>query len=242
MATVEIVDRSAMVNRLKGDLTLDPKKTAIITIDMHRGHLDPKVATMPCSEEDCRKVIRNTLRLLEIGRTYEVPIIHVKLVQRKIPGLGAEGMNVPFWRALHNITEEKNRLSPGRRSTVDDHNIEGSVQTEMIPELVGKGDYLIENKKRLNCFYGTDLEELLRVLGVDTTVFIGINTNTCDLDTAFAAFDMDYRVIVISDCVASMYGEDLHLLALQNISRCLGWVLTVDEFAAKLERAKAASA
>jgi hypothetical protein len=31
-----------------------------------------------------------------------------------------------------------------------------------------------------------------------------------------------------------MYGQDLHVFALQNIARCIGWVLTVDEFAEKL--------
>ena len=47
MATVEILDRSSMVDRLKRDLAIDRERTAIITIDMHRGHLDPAVATMP---------------------------------------------------------------------------------------------------------------------------------------------------------------------------------------------------
>jgi hypothetical protein len=39
---------------------------------------------------------------------------------------------------------------------------------------------------------------------------------------------------VIPDCVASAYGEDLHLFALTNIQRRLGWVLTLDELDAKL--------
>ncbi len=51
MATVEIVDRSSMVDRLKRGLTIDPRHTAIVTVDMHRGHLDPAVATMPAKPE-----------------------------------------------------------------------------------------------------------------------------------------------------------------------------------------------
>ena len=38
------------------------------------------------------------------------------------------------------------------------------------------------------------------------------------------------QIIVIADGVASMYGDDLHVFGLQNVSRCLGWVLTADEF------------
>ncbi len=40
----------------------------------------------------------------------------------------------------------------------------------------------------------------------------------------------DLQVIVIADGVASMHGDDLHVFGLQNVSRCLGWVLTADEF------------
>ena len=63
---------------------------------------------------------------------------------------------------------------------------------------------------------------------------MGINTNTCVLNTAFTAHNLNYQTIVLSDCVASMYGNDLHELGLQNVQRCLGWVLTNDELRKKL--------
>jgi nicotinamidase-related amidase len=235
MATVKIVDRSEMVNQLKGMLTLEPRRTAIVTVDMHRGHLDPKVATLPASPEDCERVIRHTETLLSLAREQGIPVIHVVTVQRGIPGLGAEGRKSPFWSALQKIGDEKDRWSPGRKSGIDHHNLLGSIQTQVIPSLYRKGDYVIKNKKRLNCYTGTDLEELCRVLKVDTVVLAGINTNTCVLNTAFTFFDRDFTVVVISDCVASMYGEDMHVFGLENVKRCLGWVLTVDEFAAKLK-------
>jgi nicotinamidase-related amidase len=121
-----------------------------------------------------------------------------------------------------------------RRGTL--HNIQGSLQTELMPEIgPEKGDYVIENKKTFSSFQGTDLEHLLRiVLGVDTVVLMGINTNTCVLCAAFESFNLGYKTVVISDCVASMYGQDLHGLGLQNVARCLGWVLTVNEFKEKV--------
>jgi nicotinamidase-related amidase len=88
---------------------------------------------------------------------------------------------------------------------------------------------------RTTAVYGTDLEILLRTLKADTVVLIGINTNTCVQCTAFEAYNRDFKTVVISDCVGSMYGEDLHVFGLQNVSRCLGWVLTIDEFKEKLE-------
>lgn len=235
MTTVEIVDRSSMIDKLRGGLVLKPRETVIITIDMHRGHLDPKVATMAAKPEDATRVIAAAKELLDLARARGVPVIHVKLVFRKIPGIGSEGMTQPFWHALHEMVSDEDRLTPGRRSTVDGHNIVGSPGTELIPELYSDGDYVIDNKKRLDCFHGTDLKTLLEILGAKTVCLMGINTNTCVLNTAFTAFNNDYRVVVLSDCVASMYGDDLHELGLQNVVRCLGWTLNNTQFRDKLE-------
>ncbi len=233
MSTVEIVDRSKMVSALKRQLTIDRGKTAIVAVDMHRGHLDPSVATMPAAPEDCDRVISAAKSLLNFARSRNIPVIHVILIHRNIPGFGSEGMKVGFWRAIQEFLAEEDRLSPGRKSTTASHNLEGSPGTQIIPDLYAPTDYVISNKKRLDCFYGTDLEILLRTVGIETIALMGINTNTCVLNTAFSAFNRDFQVIVISDCVASMYGEDLHILGLENVKRCLGYVLTGQEFREK---------
>jgi nicotinamidase-related amidase len=237
MATVEIVDRSSLVAGLYRELVLDPRETAIVTIDMHRGHLDMDVATMPAKPEDAKRVIANARAALEFARAQGIPVVHVILVYRRLPGLGSEGMVSPFWKAMHAALGELDRLVPGRRSTVREHNVEGSPGTQIIPELYAAGDCVIDNKKRLDCFYGTDLRQLLDTLGVKNVVLMGINTNTCVLNTSFTAFNFDYRVVVLSDCVASMYGDDLHVLGLQNVARCLGWVVTNEQFFEKVRAA-----
>ena len=87
---------------------------------------------------------------------------------------------------MHAALGEQDRLTPGRKSTVREHNIEGSPGTQIIPELYRPGDYVIDNKKRLDCFYGTDLRQLLDTLGV------------------------------------------------KNVARCLGWVITNEQFFEKV--------
>ena len=235
MNSVEIVDRGSLLKGLYQQLSLRAQESAIVTIDMHRGHLDMDVATMPTKPEDAERVIRNAKQVLDFARQAKMPVIHVVLVYRRIPGIGSEGMVSHFWKAMHAAQGETDRLTPGRKSTVREHNVEGSPGTQIIPELYRPGDHVINNKKRLDCFYGTDLRQLLEVLNVKTTVLMGINTNTCVLNTAFTAFNFDYRVVVLSDCVASMYGDDLHVLGLQNISRCLGWVITNEQFFEKIK-------
>ena len=41
-------------------------------------------------------------------------------------------------------------------------------------------------------------------------------------------------MVVLSNCVASMYGDDLHVLGLQNVARCMGWVVTNEQFFEKI--------
>jgi nicotinamidase-related amidase len=238
MPIVEITDRSQMIARLEQALVLDPRQTAIVTVDMHRGHLDMEAATMPTTPEDARRVLAAAREALAFARTHGVPVIHVVLTYRMIPGLGSESMTQPFWRAVAEIRNEQDRLTPGRSSTTTHHNIEGSRGTEIIPELLEPTDYVIDNKKRLDCFYGTDLDMLLQNLGAKNVCLMGINTNTCVLNTSFTAFNKNYRVVVLADCVASMYGEDLHVFGLQNVARCLGWVIDNASFRRKLEEGR----
>jgi len=233
---VDIVDRGSLIAGLYKQLKLE--KPAIIAIDMHRGHLDMDVATMPAKPEDAKRVVARGKEVLDSARKNQIPVIHVVLVHRRIPGVGTDAMVSPFWQAMHAAQAETDRLVPGRKSTVREHNVEGSPGTQIIPELYREGDYVINSKKRLDCFYGTDLRQLLDTLKVKNVVLMGINTNTCVLNTSFTAFNFDYRVVVLSDCVASMYGDDLHVLGLQNISRCLGWVFTNDQLFEKLKEEK----
>jgi nicotinamidase-related amidase len=88
--SIEIVDRSSMITKLNEGVTLRPRETAFVTIDMHRGHLDMEVATMAAKPDDARRVVANAKEILDFARTKRMPIIHVKLVFRKIPGIGRD--------------------------------------------------------------------------------------------------------------------------------------------------------
>ncbi len=234
-----LVDPARLKATLNELLVIDPARTAIVAVDMHRGHLDPAVATEPVPADACRRVVARTRALLDLARERRMPVIHVVLRYRRHPEPALERLAAPFKRA---VDLARQRLL-GERSSLRDHNVEGSVQTQIMPELGPvEGDLVIDNKKRLSAFYGTDLEILLRVLKIDTVVVVGVNTNTCVLCTAFEAANRDLTTVVISDCVTSLYGDDLHAAALENIARCFGWVLSLEEFRAKVEAAAPAAA
>jgi nicotinamidase-related amidase len=77
------------------------------------------------------------------------------------------------------------------------------------------GDIVI-SKSRFSAFAGTGLAERLRDDGVDTVVLAGLTTECCIQASAWAAFDLDFRVILASDACAA-YEEDLHRHALRAL-------------------------
>lgn len=231
MTAAGFIDRSPMIDRLNAHLQVDSARSALVAIDMLRGHLDPDCATLPVPRETAEQVVRANQRLFELCRRAGVPIIHATQVQRRYPTPSADVLSNPFWAAVHAVGES---LTPGMASALERHNLEGSPQAEIMPELQAvEGEHIVI-KKRLTAFHATDLELLLRSLGVDTTILVGVNTNTCVTGTAFEAMHRDFKVVVIGDCVASGHGEDLHRFALQNLARCVGWVLSTDQLAEKL--------
>ena len=196
------------------EMQLDPVKTAVVSIDMHRGHLDPDVATMPLPAGQCGPLLERTRQLFRSIRQVGVPIIHIVTIYRDEEEISSS----PIWRA-------KSRDPSATRRNAMQHNLFGGPGIELMPGVHEPGDPVLTTKKRYSSFHGTELDWLLRSrFGVDTVILVGVNTNTCVLCAAFDACNRDYRVIVASDCVDTMDGEDLHRFALESMRVSLGWV------------------
>jgi nicotinamidase-related amidase len=58
-------------------------------------------------------------------------------------------------------------------------------------------------KKRYSMFYGTSLESLLQELDADPLILAGVNTHACIRTAAVDAYQRDFQVIIVRDCVAS---------------------------------------
>ena len=84
----------------------------------------------------------------------------------------------------------------------DVHLLEGDTGTEVADELGMRAhDYFI-TKRRYSCFFGTDLEILLKGLNTQTLVLIGGLTDVCVHYTFVDAHQHDYFCRVVEDCVA----------------------------------------
>ena len=206
------------------NLGVDEARAAAVAIDLHRGHLDPSVATMPLAADRAAKVVAANRRFLERCRAARIPVIHL-LTQYS----DAEEIRCnPFWR-----TRAENPDNP--RRNVLAHNLAGMPGVTVMPEVLRPGDRIVDTKKRYDCFVGTDLDFTLRAHGINTLLVTGVNTNSCVLSTVTAACSRDYAVIVVEDCVDTMDGAALHEAALACIRTAFGFVLGSQEvFAAAL--------
>jgi nicotinamidase-related amidase len=160
-----------MIASLRAQLTIDSGRTAVVLVDAHRGHLDPQVATMPVAPDEARRVRERLAHLVTGARSAHVPIIHVVLTHGRFPYPGVDSMGNPFWRA---VEAAKQSLTPDRPSTISGHNLEGSVQTEILPELgpdaFNRDLQVIVIADAVASMYGDDLhvfglENIRRALG-----------------------------------------------------------------------------
>ena len=193
-------------------------RAGIIAIDLHRGHLDPAVATMPLDAADAARVVAANERFFRKARAAGIQVFHCVATYRD----SAEIALNPAWRAR---AEDPNNP----RKNVLQHNIRGMPGCEVMPALLDPSDFVIDAKKRYDCFTATDLELSLRAHGIDTVLITGVNTNSCVMATSTAACCRDFAVVVISDCVDTMDGRALHDAALEVIGRAFGQVMTSDE-------------
>jgi ureidoacrylate peracid hydrolase len=93
--------------------------------------------------------------------------------------------------------------------------VEGTRGADFVgPQPQGKD--VIISKSRFSAFAGTGLAERLRAQAIDTLVLAGLTTECCIQASAWAAFELDFRVILASDACAA-YEESLHRHALRAL-------------------------
>ena len=88
-------------------------------------------------------------------------------------------------------------------------------------------DYVIQ-KRRYSAFFGTDVDLVLREHDIKRVIVVGTKTNCCIRATVTDAYNLDYEVIVISDCVATN-DPTVNEVHLSDIQKYLGTVISLAE-------------
>ena len=120
------------------------------------------------------------------------------------------------------------------------HLLEGDAGTEISADLDLRPDDYVITKRRYSCFFGTELEILLKGLRADTLVFIGGHTDVCVHYSFVDGHQHDYFCRVIEDCVAgsSLEAHTASLRAMEYLQT--GACRSSDEMMAAFERAGSA--
>ena len=192
------------------------KKSAVVSIDMNRSHLDDDC---PCPAPRARDIIEPINIFHRQARKIGLPIIHIKSTLRKEGVDDLHGLKAA-WRSVF-------PLYIGEISNSNEHALEGTKWSELVTE-VNEEDLIVQTKKRLTAFYPSDLDFLLRNLGTRTIILNGGMTDCCILNSAFDGSNLGYKVIVLSDLVRGTNAE-MENAALKIISIHLGLVMDSNE-------------
>ena len=106
-----------------------------------------------------------------------------------------------------------------------DHAIAGTKGAEVIPELeLCEKDYVVP-KRRYSGFFHTDLDLLLKELGVDTVILTGLHAHMCVRHTAADAYQLGYGIVVAKDATDSFTEED-YLYGIKYLKEVYGAEIT----------------
>lgn len=150
---------------------------ALIVVDMQKDFIEPQG---PLPADGGVAIIPRINQLLALARRCQWPVIFTHETHR--PDLSDYGIELEF--------------DPR-------HCEEGGPGPELAVGLMAlPGDRHIWAKRRYDAFFGTELDTLLRSLSVKNLIVCGVDTDICVLSTVCTARNLDYRVVVASDCCA----------------------------------------
>lgn len=149
---------------------------------------------------------------LEVPETRNV----IKVIRKEVDRAHAEGRPVLYVCDAHEPDDKE-----FTRFRWPAHAVKGTKGAEVVEELKPSQKDIVIRKKTYSGFYGTKLEETLKLLGVDSLRLTGCVTHICIMFTAADAVLRDYQVTVVMDGVAGLARED-HDAALRIMKNVMG--------------------
>jgi biuret amidohydrolase len=211
------------------DFKVNPASTALLIIDMQKnGYCEDFglgkiwLESMP---EKARywfsrlhdTVTPNIRSLLTFFRDNGLRVIFIRVG----PFL-ADGSDMIERRRLR---EETSR----RRLGLDHIYYLGSPELQIIDELKPQSGELVIDKNSASAFNSTNIDQILRNLGIESLVITGVATNACVETTARDAADRGYKCILVDDACATIQGQEVHDMTMHNFASLFGKVMSASE-------------
>jgi ureidoacrylate peracid hydrolase len=163
------------------------ESAALVVVDMQNGFLRPDgfFARGGLDWRRCAATIEPTARVIAAARAARLPVVFTRYTLK--PDYSDAGL----------LAEWRPRLKTVGAMVRDTRDWE--ICAELTPE---PGEMIVD-KSRYSAFHGTGLAERLRALGVTLVVVTGVTTNMCVESTVRDAFTLDFKVLVLEDCVGA---------------------------------------
>ena len=200
---------------------LDPKKTALVVVDMQNAFMLPGVAHAPCPMAE--KIVPNINRLALAVRDTGGTVVWIKTTYTD--------ETLKSWSTLYRM------LGPKRGAKRAEALTAKSKGHALWPALdVQKQDLVVE-KNRYSAFIqgSSKLADELRKRSLDTLLITGTVTNVCCESTARDAMMLNFKTVMITDGNAAMTDED-HNASLIAFYLIFGDIMSTDFAIACLER------
>jgi nicotinamidase-related amidase len=185
--------------------------TAIVTQELQGAVVGPKAGLVALAEEAPREALPNIARLLPIARAAGIPVVHC-LVRRRPDGLGSNHNAKLFAIGAAGVD-----ITPGGEGA--------TLLPEFGPEPT---DLVLRRWHGLGPMGGTDLDAVLRNLGVTTIVAVGVSLNVAIPNLVMDAVNAAYRVVLPRDAVAGV-PADYGTAIIDNTLTLLSTVVTTDD-------------
>jgi nicotinamidase-related amidase len=183
-----------------------PAHTALVTQELQRGVMGD-LSQLPALAEDARDRIPNMAGLVRAARAAGVPILHCTAEQRADGRGGNHNARIFQYMAKTPV-----RL------------VRGSEAAAIVPEIeVREEDIVLARLHGLSPFQGTELDFVLRNLGVRTIVAVGVSVNVAIQNFAFDAVNAGYQMVIPRDAVAGFPREYVEMV----FAHTLGAVATL---------------
>jgi nicotinamidase-related amidase len=190
---------------------LDPAATALVTQECQGGVIGPQAGLPMLAEEARREAIPNIARLLTAARSAGAAVVHC-LIQRRADGRGSN-TNARLFAAGKSIPADLTPGSPG-----------ASVLPEFGPQ---PSDLVLTRLHGAGPMTGTDLDSVLRNLGIRTIVGVGVSVNVAITNFTMDAVNRGYQFVLPRDAVSGFPREYADAV-IDNTLALLATVTTTD--------------
>ena len=188
-----------------------PGHTALVTQEIQRGVVGD-LSALPELAEAARPVLPRIARLALAARQAGVPVVHCT-AERRADGRGAN-TNA---RIFQYMARAETKL------------LSGSPAAEVVKEVpVAPSDIPLSRLHGLSPFQGTELDFVLRNLGVRTIVGVGVSVNIAIQNLAFDAVNACYQVVIPRDAVAGWPREYVEMVFANTLGAIATLVTTSD--------------